>query len=249
MTSRTRILVCVLTLALFAAPAMAGDDWEFSLMPYLWFAGLDGQTSSVPGEPPVDVDAKFSDILENLDLALFLAADARKGRWGMLLDLMYVDVEADGTFPGPEFSDVTFESTQWVIGGLGYYRLVEKDKAFVDALGGVRYWDVSNDLFLAAGEAPDTLIEIGDSWLDPMAGFRGRSTLGESSFSFGWHLMAGGFGAGSEMFWDLRGDLGYHWEKTAVILGYRYLDVEYDDDDFLYDVTQDGPILGLIFRF
>ena len=48
---------------------------------------------------------------------------------------------------------------------------------------------------------------------------------------------------------DLRGDFGYHWEKTALILGYRYLDVEYEDGDFLYDVKQDGPILGLIWHF
>jgi hypothetical protein len=32
-------------------------------------------------------------------------------------------------------------------------------------------------------------------------------------------------------------------------LGYRYLDVDYEDGDFLYDVAQDGLVLGLSWRF
>jgi hypothetical protein len=28
-------------------------------------------------------------------------------------------------------------------------------------------------------------------------------------------------------------------------LGYRYLDVDYEKDEFLYDVAQDGAVLGL----
>ena len=37
--------------------------------------------------------------------------------------------------------------------------------------------------------------------------------------------------------------------EVAGRLGYRYLDIEYDDDGYLYDVTQDGPMLGLVWRF
>jgi len=31
--------------------------------------------------------------------------------------------------------------------------------------------------------------------------------------------------------------------------GYRYLDVDYEDGAFLYDVVQDGLTLGLSWRF
>jgi len=249
MMNTTRILACLMTLALFAAPALAGEDWEFALTPYLWFAGLDGRVSSVSGQPPAEVDASFSDILDNLDLALFVAGEARKDRWGVMVDLMYVDVEAGGDFPGPEFSSVNLQSTIWMASALGLYRLHDDDGRFADLLAGVRYWDASNELMLGAGEYPDTELETCDSWVDPMVGLKGRTPIGESRFSFGGHLMAGGFGAASDMVWDLRVDFGYHWEKTSVILGYRYLDVDYEDGDFVFDVTQDGPILGLIFRF
>ena len=88
-------------------------------MPYLWFSGIDGQVSSVPGEPPADIDASFSDVLENLDFAIFVAGEARKGRWGIFADVMYVDLEACGDFPGPEFSSVNLDVGVWVGGHVG----------------------------------------------------------------------------------------------------------------------------------
>lgn len=246
---KTLLLALIIAMALVASPATAGDDWEFTLTPYLWFAGLNGQVASVPGSPPADVDASFSDILDNLDMGLFLAGGARKGRWGMTADLMYIDLSAGGEFPGPEFSDVNLETSMWMVSGVGTYRAYGDDGPFVDLVAGFRFWDVDSDLMLHAGAYPDTLIESGANWFDPMVGARGRTPIGESRFSFGGHVLAGGFGAGSDMMWDLRADFGYHWEKTALILGYRYLDVKYEDSDFLFDVTQDGPILGFIWNF
>ena len=38
-------------------------------------------------------------------------------------------------------------------------------------------------------------------------------------------------------------------ETFSTTLGYRYLDVDYEKDDFLYDVSQDGPVLGLSWMF
>jgi hypothetical protein len=242
-------IVLALALTLISPNAMAGDKWEFDLVPYLWFSGFNGQVSTVPGEPPADVDASFSDILDNLDFAIFFAGEARKGRWGMAADLMYIDLESGGDFPGPEFSTVNLDVTNWIVSGAGYYRVVEGDGPFLDLLAGVRYWDVTNDLFLSAGAYPDTPIVNSDSWFDPMVGLKGRTPLGESRFSFGGHLMAGGFGVGSDMMWDLRGDFGYHWDNTGLILGYRYITVEYEEDTFLFDITMDGPMLGFIWRF
>lgn len=57
-------------------------------------------------------------------------------------------------------------------------------------------------------------------------------------------------GAGSDFMWDLSINLGYQWTDTlSTTTGYRYLDVDCEEDGFLYDVAQDGPILGLSWRF
>jgi hypothetical protein len=51
--------------------------------------------------------------------------------------------------------------------------------------------------------------------------------------------MIGGFGAGSDVTWDLLGSVGYQWnERFAIVAGYRALGVDYDDDGFVYDVIQ-----------
>jgi len=50
--------------------------------------------------------------------------------------------------------------------------------------------------------------------------------------------------------WDANLNLGYQWTKGfSTTLGYRYVDVDYEDDGFLYDVAQSGPVLGLSWRF
>ena len=85
-----------------------------------------------------------------------------------------------------------------------------------------------------------------------MIGLKGLSALGDSKFFISGGLVIGGFGvnAGSDIFWDASINLGYQWtEGFSNTLGYRYLDVDYEKDDFLYDVVQDGITLGLSWRF
>ncbi|WP_169309229.1 hypothetical protein [Desulforhopalus sp. IMCC35007] len=36
--------------------------------------------------------------------------------------------------------------------------------------------------------------------------------------------------------------------KGLKKVGYRYLAVDYDNDGFIYDVSQNGPVLGLSWR-
>jgi hypothetical protein len=50
-------------------------DWHFNISPYVWAAGLKGTVATVPGLPPIKVDASFSDVLRNLDLAAMVAAN------------------------------------------------------------------------------------------------------------------------------------------------------------------------------
>jgi hypothetical protein len=62
--------------------------------------------------------------------------------------------------------------------------------------------------------------------------------------------MIGGFGAGSDLTWDVLAAAGYQWnDRFSLVAGYRALGVDYDKDGFVYDVVQHGPILGAVFRF
>ena len=73
----TRGILTMLAVLLLSANVSAGviredkgdSDWEVLLAPYLWGSSLKG-TAGVGPFPPVDVDASFSDIFENLNMAL-----------------------------------------------------------------------------------------------------------------------------------------------------------------------------------
>ena len=47
-----------------------------------------------------------------------------------------------------------------------------------------------------------------------------------------------------------KSNLGYQWTRIfSVSLGYRYMDVDYKKDDFIYNVVQQGVMLGLGWQF
>ena len=61
-------------LVAWAAPSLAqqdSDGWAIRFSPYIWGLSLDG-TSAIAMLPPSDIDAPFSDILDNANYALSL---------------------------------------------------------------------------------------------------------------------------------------------------------------------------------
>lgn len=58
-------------------------------------------------------------------------------------------------------------------------------------------------------------------------------------------------GAGeADIDWDVAGATGCHFnDRTSSVIGYLALSVDYNDDGFLFDVVQQGPILGPVVRF
>ena len=72
-----------------AAPASA--PWQLSLTPYVWALSVKGDVGV--GRTEADVDVSFSDILDNLNIAVMLELELRKGRFGLLSDTIYANLE------------------------------------------------------------------------------------------------------------------------------------------------------------
>jgi hypothetical protein len=230
----------------------SADQWEFQLAPYAWLAGQNGKVATLPGLPPADVDINFyDDIRGNINLAGNLVAEARKGRFGLFTDILYSDIETEDPLPyGILYSAVDTQTKSWIVSIAGLYRLAEQQNRFLDAIAGVRYWSVDTDLTLKAGLLPERSISNSEDWFDPLIGLKGFTPIGSSRFFVSSAIVIGGFGAGSDFMWDAIVNFGYQWTKGfSTTVGYRYLDVEYEKDDFLYDVVQDGITLGLSWRF
>jgi hypothetical protein len=252
----SRFMVITAFLVLFyvgvtPAESSSSNQWEFQLAPYAWLAGQTGKVATLPGLPPTDVDVDFyDDILDALDGALMLVGEARKGRYGMVMDVAYTDIEFEDSTPGPFFSSIKSRTKSWIVSAAGLYRLAERQGAFLDVIGGIRYWSVDSELSLGAGLLPARKVSNKEGWIDPIIGLKGLTPIGESKFFVSGAFAIGGFGVGSDFMWDANINLGYQWTKGfSTTLGYRYLDVDYEDGDFLYDVAQDGLVLGLSWRF
>ena len=169
---------------------------------------------------------------------------------GIVANFAYVDIELDGPTPGPFFTLLTSRTESWIVSAPGFYRLTEKQGAFLDLLGGVGYWSVDSTLTLKQGLLPTISASNTEDCFDPIIGLKGLTPLGDSKFFVSGFLIIGGFGAGSDFMWDANINLGYRWTETfSTTFGYRYLDVDYEDGAFLYDIVQDGLTLGLSWRF
>jgi hypothetical protein len=85
--------------------------------------------------------------------------------------------------------------------------------------------------------------------VDPIFGLRGRQYVSRAVF-LDFYGDVGGFGAGSELSWQVLGAVGVqasHW--CDVQLGYRALGFEYKPGITNQDLITHGPIIGATIRF
>jgi hypothetical protein len=233
-----------------APPAEPESEWTFTLIPYVWLAGIDGDVAAF-GAPTVEVDLSIGDVLDHFDIGLMGAAEARNGRFSLAADLLWVKLSADENTPfGILANDVELTTNMLMLTGAGAYSLIFEEGGNLDLMVGGRLWSVSNDLEFNGGVLDGRSFDDTQTWVDPFVGLKGRVNLGSDFYLTGWGLIGGGFSEGSKLMWDVMGGLGYAFSDTfSSVVGYRAVSVDYRNDGFVLDVVQDGPILGLVFRF
>jgi hypothetical protein len=86
-------------------------------------------------------------------------------------------------------------------------------------------------------------------WIDPIVGLRGQINFTR------WLFLAaqadvGGFGVGSQITWNAQAAFGVNFTRNIFgELGYRYMYVDYDKDNFLYQINTFGLFSSLGFKF
>ena len=223
------------------------SGWTFSFAPYFWAAGLSGDIEQF-GLPAVDVDASFSDVFDHLDFAAMAIAEARNGPYSIFGDAMYIKLSGEGGTPRGVLAEDVELSTETFAGTLGAgYAIYEDSAARLDIVGGVRVWSVKSELSFQGG-ALDGVSRTDDAtWVDGIAGFRGTYSFTPEIYMTGWGLVGAG---GADLDWDVAAAIGYRFSDTvSALAGYRALGVDYSNDGFVFDVVEQGPILGLVVRF
>lgn len=251
---RTIGLLALLAATAGLAAAHAEDDWTFSVTPYVWIAFPTGDVALASGRggsrPTInpDVQVNFDDI--GLSGAFTGSADVRYGKFGVLGDLTYYEVEADKDIAAGPLPDadgkVTISGAKGMI--VGYWRAYETDRASVDLLGGAHYLGIDADV---AVSTPNRRIDFGakeDLW-DPVIGVRGKTLIGEHFGVIGL-ASVGGFGVSSESLYEVQAYLSYQFNDLLTAeAGYRFYSTKWEGDRIDYDASFSGPLIGLTFTF
>ena len=224
------------------------SGWTFTVAPYAWLAGLEGDVGA--GGRTTHVDESIGDILSNLDIGFMGVAEARYERFGVFTDLVYARLSDSGDTPFGILAksvDFTTQTLMWT--AAGEYRLLDQPDASVDAFAGFRLFSIKNELdFNPPGLLGGLRAVAQETWADPVVGLKGRISITPQLYLTSWGLIGGG--ASSDIVWDVMGAAGYQFtDSFSAVIGYRAAGVDYENDGFVYDVIQHGPILGVVFRF
>jgi outer membrane protein OmpA-like peptidoglycan-associated protein len=194
------------------------------------------------------VHESFSDVFHVLKGVIPIAVDAQKGRFVMPLDFFWVKLGDDRAIPLNDFgqTSVNLHITESIFTPKVGYRLLDGDRLKIDALGGIRFWYVSQNLTLEPSGLNQSRSQ---SWVDGLGGMRFIVPLGEKAAI----VAAGDAGAGgASLDYQAVGLFTYDFTpKLGLGLGWRYLDVDYagGNKEFVYDIAQSGALAGLYFNF
>lgn len=247
---------------LLAGPAAHAQsnsgEWSVEITPYLWGAAMKGDTQA-GSLPKTTTDMSFGDVLDILDFGLMGALEARKGRWGIFTDAMYMKVSDSATVSrvgaGPLGATLTATANvrlkQSTLAAAVMYR-VNEGSSPVDVFGGARYNKIDVEAtadFTLLGLSASTMRAADKDWVDPYVGVRIQMPVA-NRWTFVGYADVGGFGVGADSTYQLAAGLNYEYSRsTTVKFGYRHLKVDYDKGGFLYDMKNDGLFIGVGMKF
>jgi len=263
--------IAVLLLGSVAAPVCGQDlsasseSWAVTMAPYIWFAGLDS-TNTVDGLSG-SADLSFSDVLGIAKMSLTARTEARKGPWGLILDVTYMDLgtEVRGSL-GPINYKLDGVVRNLLTDFAVSYRVHEqsfghgmRQNIAIDPYAGLRYGFLKQEIELNV-DIPlvgpqGTTLRGSEDWVEPFVGGRILWEVGEK-VTAGIRGDVGGFGIGSasDLTWNAVAWISYQVTGSIDVgLGYRIMDIDYSRGSgaskFGLDAQADGPLLGVNIYF
>ena len=257
-----------LSVALFSNVVYAdtNEDWNYGISIYGWFPDISGSTSFPTGGGG-EFTVPIGDILDNLTFTFQGSFDACKGHWGLLTDVIYMDLGKkksdykEGSIGGNDIPvDVTakvkFDMTSWIFTAAGYYRFVDQPEMSFDLVAGLRYVDIDQSLNWSfsgnIGELPlpghEGGAKVAADSLDAIIGMRGRFSFGQDNAWFIPYYLDVGTGD-ADFTWQAAGGIGYAFKWGELAAVYRQLSYELPSSRPMADMEFSGPAMGAIFRW
>jgi len=238
--------VCLTSLS--AASAWS-EDWEWSLTPYVWGIGseFDTEVEGDSGGGSPSSETQVSDLIDKFDFGFQVHLEGRKDRYGFMVDYTNLQLSDRATRRNLE---IDTDSETNVIEAAGIYALFEGEGR-TELMVGFRALKVDVELEID-GLGPvgaRRVISEDESLVDAMLGVRYIRALSDK-----WSLaLRGDIASGdTEFSWNVSASVGRRFgERSSLILGYRYLNVELDDTGELGnpELTLYGPQIGYMLHF
>jgi opacity protein-like surface antigen len=237
-------------LTLGAGGAQA-EELGGTLALYGWLPSMHGETPFNLAGRTVETEMSARDMLESLQFGMMAAGEVHYGRVSFMGDLLYASLANDGSIPAaPAWSTDVKTKMLMTTFGVGYAAYAENGY-LVQPYVGARYVMLDTDVKLKNARLPAVSVDgdVDAHWWDPVVGVRGRVPLNDK-WTLGGIAELGGFGAGSDITWQLYAGAEYAIsERFNAHLGYRYLGVRYSVGPADLKLDMYGPLLGMSYRF
>lgn len=286
MISKLKIAVLFAGSLLFATAGAAeksADEWTFALTPYLWLPTISGNANYSPppgggtGGPSVNVGP--TDWLDFLNFAALVSGTARKGKWSIYGDVVYLDmgndnggrvfnIDTDITGPGGGISIPIDGSvnlnTETNLDGLLFtfgvgYTFRETESSSHSVVLGLRTLDL--DVSTSWNLTADITLPGGGVVFPSQGSIANNTSLLDGIIGLRGEVALGDSGKWSLPYYIDVGtgdsDLTTNIELIAarkygwgdLIFGYRYLYYDEGPSGTLEDFSFSGPLFGARFTF
>jgi hypothetical protein len=132
-------------------PAATAEPWEITVGGPGWLAGVSGTTGFRGINSNVDVG--IGQLLKHINVVYSFSGEVRKGRFGVLGDLLYMNAQA-GTGEGSGLVAKTDIGLQQFLGEFfASYRVIESPHGWLDLLAGFRYTYIGEQTGLQANNS------------------------------------------------------------------------------------------------
>ena len=264
------VLGALLVCAVVAAPARAQiveDKWTFQAILYGFFPDIGGSTRFPERTGGSSINVSNDQILSSLNFTFMGAFEARRGRWGLYTDFIYLDVSGDQngsrdfTITGHQIPaslssnlDLGIKGTVWTIAG--EYLVVNDPATTLYVLGGARMLDVKTTLSYSltadvgpfSGPGRSGQSEVKETYWDAVVGVKGKFDFGDRRQWFVPYYADVGTGD-SDLTWQLFGGIGYQFSWGSVLGGWRYLDYKFKSNSNIESLNFNGPMIGVAFNW
>lgn len=229
------------------------NEWRFEVTPYAWLPGMKG-TINFDNGLAKSADFSSSNVLSNLKTGGMISAEAHKGNWGVMGDIISATLQNSGSIPvsggaATVADKVTIQQT--VLTGVATYTVANTKDAYIDALLGVRSFNITATLNgNLVGTPEKETISKTTSTVDPIIGAKGRYRIADTTWYLPFYGDIGSGGGTTNLTWQAMAGVGKTFGSLIdASLTYRALYYDMKDGGVLQKTTMLGPQIAVTFKF